>query len=285
MDTGYLGDSEYDADHVDSDSGQVLIDDCYDGPEKRHCRHLFFADIPSRRKRAVNLSSVASSEERSHRVQIQSSELQGSQYDQARWLSHYFWNQNPMEQRTPGTNDDSPSAISDSESMYERTCSKDTRNEEGAPKLVASCHHIPLEESISFSTRPRYVLISLVTTIALSLTITNLCRRIVIEADAPHRVVHTNGAYEVYFGYTARLAASSFQAPNVNSLEEFETAVVNTLFDPSKAGSLATLIMYPVLGAERSGGVPLVTHYLIEANNCTLSSPKARGRWRGTGAQ
>lgn len=107
---------------------------------------------------------------------------------------------------------------------------------------------------------------------------TNLFCRIVVEADTPHRVVHSNGAYEVYFGYTARLAASSFQAPNVNSLEDFDTAL-RALFDPSKAGPNATLIMYPVLGAERSGGVPVVTHYLIEASNCILSLPKPHGRW------
>ncbi|KAI2496706.1 hypothetical protein MHU86_17802 [Fragilaria crotonensis] len=249
MDIGYWADDEYDAEQWDYDNTQSREDDTCDERERRG-QQLFFADLPSRTKRPIN----------NNVVRRQRCTSQVSQYTQARWLSHYFWNQNTSAQRTLGI---FPPAISDSESMNEQTLSTETRAEGGAPKLVASCHHIPLEESISFSTRPR----------------------VVVEADTPHRVVHTNGAYELYFGYSSRLAASSFQAQNVRSLEDFETSVVRALFDPSKAGSQSILIMYPVLGAERNGSVPIVTHYLIEASNCTLLPPKSRGQWRGAGAQ
>lgn len=157
MDIAYWGDNEYDADHWDSDSEQSLDDDSCDGVENHHCHHLFFAGLPSRRKRAVHPDKVASSMEMRNHFPTQRCAPQGSQYDQARWLSHYFWNQNPMAQRTPGMNDNTPPAISDSESMYEHTSSTATRNEVVSPKLIAACHHISLEESIAFSTRPRYV--------------------------------------------------------------------------------------------------------------------------------
>jgi hypothetical protein len=141
MDIGYWADNEYEADF---DNRQSLEDKICDGVERRG-HQLFFSNLPSRRKRTVNNNVVPR----------QRCASQVSQYTQARWLSHYFWNQNPRAQRTLGMNDTLPPAISDSESMYEHTVSTENRTEEGGPKLVASCHHILLEESIAFSTRPR----------------------------------------------------------------------------------------------------------------------------------
>jgi hypothetical protein len=84
--------------------------------------------------------------------------------------------------------------------------------------------------------------------------------RVVIEADIPHRVVHTNAAYERQYGTVEQAATSNFEVPFVKNHRDLELAV-GSLFV-----SVASLIMYPVCGSEREGdGVATVSHFLIEA--------------------
>lgn len=85
-----------------------------------------------------------------------------------------------------------------------------------------------------------------------------------IEADVPHRVVHTNAAYERHYGTVLQEATSHFEVPFVKNHRDLELAV-GSLFV-----SVASLIMYPVCGSDREeDGVAIVTHFLIEAKSVT----------------
>lgn len=81
--------------------------------------------------------------------------------------------------------------------------------------------------------------------------------RVVIEASAPHRVVHANAAYACRYGSSS----SVFQASHAYSENEIKMAA-RKLFRPSD-----TLTIHPICSAMGWGNESLsVTHFLIQTN-------------------
>lgn len=236
--------------------------------EKQHIPRFvddhFFGDIPRRRtkRRLPHFVDVSSSS--GENVPAKRST---SLYYSSRMLNQYFLDQAPMVIRQPVT-----PPILDQEPVEKVPVTVATVIQ--AVPLLTSSRHILVENAISFSPIPRYEtnpcnLFNVQCQCQSVISHTVFLHRVVIEADIPHRVVHTNAAYARRYG-SSRSSTSTFEAPYVENHQDLEVAV-GSLFD----SSTDALTMYPVWESEKEvdGEGAHVTHFLIEASNWAPLEP------------
>jgi hypothetical protein len=79
-----------------------------------------------------------------------------------------------------------------------------------------------------------------------------------MEADSPHRIVHTNAAYARRYG----VSHSRFQAPHTRNFQDLKVAM-EALFKPGDI-----VVIYPVCGSDKPYDVPRLSHICLEMDPC-----------------
>lgn len=183
-----------------------------------------------------------------------------STYQSSRWLSQYFLNQVPLE------NEDKQQRTAPKKKKEYVMATTDCQQQQQQESIISK-HHVHLDETLTFSPFPRYVLHFEIHTYAPHLSHTQ--RRVLVEAHAPHQIVHANAAFFRTYGFTKPLQL--FAAPKALSQRELELAILASLFANHKSHNNKNLTMYPVWGSDREadGTLRFVTHYLVEAREAS----------------
>jgi hypothetical protein len=79
-----------------------------------------------------------------------------------------------------------------------------------------------------------------------------------MEADRPHRIVHTNAAYARRYG----VSQNSFQAPDTRNFQDLKIAI-EPLFH---SGDI--VVIHPVCGSDKPNDIPRLTHMCLEIDPC-----------------
>lgn len=256
--SGYTGDEEEDVKTTTSSEGEDLF-------LRREMKSSpFFHVAPRKRKRRAHdhpsgTHNAYQYDSKTYQLPFEFSSpppivpYKTSLYLLSRFLTHHMAQTNSSTSTVQWTSEEPP-------------WRPNNKSTESSPSIFSE-EHLQLDEALSFSLLPRYVVSHLdkfnfcfVPQFYTYLLCKSLfLKRILIEAVRPHRIVHANAAYARRHGKD-----KDFQFLGDN----LEQAVME-LFP---ALTTSEVVMYPVWGSDREadGSLQQVTHYLVEGQPVAL---------------